>query len=137
MKYYVFTLWMALVTLTSFSCTSKEVEPFVLGKDQCSHCKMVIQDARYATELITEKGRVYKFDDLACMEAYAKENSSGIGQARFYVSDFATLDLFPLEKAFKITGGQVKSPMNGNVAAFKSKDEALKQAHKLQASLVK
>ncbi|MEJ8606223.1 nitrous oxide reductase accessory protein NosL [Riemerella anatipestifer] len=136
MKHYILTLLLAFITFTSFSCNNKNVEAIELGKDQCSHCKMTIQDSRYATELITEKGRIYKFDDLVCMEAYTRENSQKIGNAKLFVSDFLTSQLFPLEKAFKITGGQVKSPMNGNIATFKNKNEAIKEAHRLQASVI-
>ena len=35
-----------------------------------------------------------------------------------------------------ITGGAVKSPMNGNVAAFKDKNQAEKTAQQLGASII-
>ena len=118
------------------SCSEKEVEPIHFGKDQCELCKMGIEDAKFGTELITEKGRVYKFDDLSCMQSYATENAEQVGQAKLYVPDFLTNELFPLEKATLITGGAIKSPMNGNVAAFIDKTKAQEEAQKLGASFL-
>lgn len=51
-----------------FSCSPKGPEKINFGKDQCELCKMGIEDPKFATELITEKGRIYKFDDLNCMQ---------------------------------------------------------------------
>ena len=133
----------SLISILSFvaifflsSCSEKEVEPIHFGKDQCELCKMGIEDAKFGTELITEKGRVYKFDDLSCMQSYATENASVIGKARLFVPDFISKELFPLEKAILITGGVVKSPMNGNVAAFKDKNQAEKTAQQLGATII-
>ena len=97
---------------------------------------MGIEDPKFATELITEKGRIYKFDDLNCMQSYATENAEQVGQAKLFVPDFLTNELFPLEKATLITGGAIKSPMNGNVAAFIDKTKAQEEAQKLGASFL-
>jgi copper chaperone NosL len=52
----------SLISILSFvaifllsSCSEKEVEPIHFGKDQCELCKMGIEDAKFGTELITEK----------------------------------------------------------------------------------
>lgn len=133
----------SLISILSFvsflflsSCSEKEVEPIHFGKDQCELCKMGIEDAKFGTELITEKGRVYKFDDLSCMQSYATENATEIGKARLFVPDFISKELFPLESATLVSGGAVKSPMNGNVAAFKDKNQAEKTAQQLGASII-
>lgn len=130
----------SILSFTSFfflsSCSEKEVEPIHFGKDQCELCKMGIEDAKFGTELITEKGRIYKFDDLSCMQSYATENASIIGKARLFVPDFMSKELFPLEKAVLVTGGVVKSPMNGNMATFKDKNQAEKTALQLGASII-
>ena len=119
-----------------FSCSPKGPEKINFGKDQCELCKMGIEDPKFATELITEKGRIYKVDDLNCMQSYATENAEQVGQAKLYVPDFITNELFPLEKATLITGGAIKSPMNGNVATFKNKNEAEKTAQQLGATII-
>ena len=42
------------------------------------------------------------------MQSYATENAEQVGQAKLYVPDFITNELFPLEKATLITGGAIK-----------------------------
>jgi copper chaperone NosL len=48
------------------SCT---VEPVDLnyGVDQCYACRMTITDQRFGAELVTNKGKVFKFDAIECM----------------------------------------------------------------------
>ena len=119
-----------------FFFSEKEVQQIHFGNDECELCKMGIEDAKFGTELITEKGRVYKFDDLSCMQSYATENATEIGKAILFVPDFISKELKKKKKAILITGGAVKSPMNGNVAAFKDKNQAEKTAQQLGASII-
>lgn len=60
----------SLVVLVSFftSCSTVEPTPIKLNTDNCDYCKMTIADLRFASELITEKGKVYKYDDLSCLK---------------------------------------------------------------------
>lgn len=44
------------------------------GKDQCSACKMIISDSRFGAELVTKKGKIYKFDAIECMMPEVLEN---------------------------------------------------------------
>lgn len=136
MKQYILKAFWVPVLLLLFSCNTDKTEPINFGEDQCSHCRMTIEDPKYGTELITKKGRVYKFDDLSCMESYVKENAEPTKDAKLYVPDFKTTELFPLEQATKITGGEVQSPMDGNIATFKNKEEAVEESKKLDATIV-
>ena len=53
------------------ACSASGPEPIVVNKDVCFHCKMNISDVRFGAELITTKGRIYKFDDVVCMKGFA------------------------------------------------------------------
>ena len=44
------------------SCGKKEAEPIKLNSDGCEFCKMKISDGKFGAEIITAKGRIYKFD---------------------------------------------------------------------------
>ncbi len=104
------------------SC-SKGPEPIVVGRDVCEYCKMVIADKRFAAEVITKKGRVYKFDAIECMIAYYNENEQDIRSA--YVVDFNSPNTFlPAESAYYVRSEGIRSPMGMNLSAFKSKEEA-------------
>ena len=98
-------------------------KPIAFGKDQCSYCKMTISDARFATQLITKKGRVYNFDDVSCMIAFVKEGSVKKEEvAAFYAPDYNHKnELLPAESLYFLKSGDLKSPMGGNLAASPNK----------------
>jgi copper chaperone NosL len=61
-------LAISLLALVLFSsCSSSGPEKINLNKDDCHNCKMSISDKRFACEIVTEKGRAYKFDDITCL----------------------------------------------------------------------
>lgn len=115
------------------SCVPKTAEPIKLNSDTCEYCKMTIVDGKFGAEIITSKGRVYKFDDIFCMISYHKENSQTKVES-FYIHDFNQNNVLILaEKAFYVKGGTIKSPMHGNVLAVQTEAEAIALAVKFDA----
>lgn len=113
-----------IVTSFLFSCSSDKPIPIKINVDNCDFCKMGISEGKHGAEIITQKGRVYKFDDIACMANYCKEDPE-IEIKAYYVHDYTKEnELIPAEKAFFISGGTIKSPMHGNIAAFLNKNQA-------------
>ena len=69
-----------LITIIAFasvitSCSTAP-EPIAYGHDGCAYCEMTIMDQRYGTELVTDKGKVFKFDSIECMVRYLKEGAA-------------------------------------------------------------
>ena len=115
----------SILLLALFSCNSKEAVPIKINIDQCDFCKMKISDSQFAAEAVTDKGRIYKFDDIRCMISYTNENKLNI--FNFYVSSFTkTNTLINTKEAIFLTGDLFSSPMRGNIAAFNSRDDASK-----------
>ena len=111
---------LGILTILSVACGTNGPEPIKLNSDNCDFCKMTISNGKFGAELITQKGRIYKFDDLRCMVSYAK-SSTTVPYKAFYVSDYLKDNtLVNVEKCFYIKGGEIKSPMGGNLAAFTS-----------------
>jgi copper chaperone NosL len=127
---------MVLFALMLVACGPKKMEPIALNKDQCDFCKMSIADGKYGAELITEKGRIYKFDDLHCMIGFKNENSTNKVQNFFIHNYTRNNQLIPAETAFYIQGGELVSPMNGNIAAFATELEADQYAKKMKAQKI-
>lgn len=121
----------------TISCQSGGPQDIKLGSDQCDHCKMTITDAKYAAELVTDKGRVYKFDDLKCMQDYATSNTDKSANAKTYATDFSTGKFIETSTATIIQGGSIKSPMSGNYQVYSDKAAAEKAAAELGANLTK
>ncbi|MET0760555.1 MAG: nitrous oxide reductase accessory protein NosL [Flavobacterium sp.] len=125
-----------LLSLSFLSCAKTEAVPIKLNVDNCEFCKMSIADGKFGAEVITLKGRVYKFDDIMCMVNYGKENPDTKIKA-YYVHDYTqNNNLIPAETAFFLTGANIPSPMRGNIAAFLSEKEAEEFALKLNAKLI-
>lgn len=117
-------LSLLLVSTFLFSCSSDKPVAIKLNVDNCDFCMMGISDGRHGAEIITEKGRAYKFDDIACMANYCKDHKN-TKIKKYYVHDYTkNNELIPAESAFFVSGGTIKSPMNGNIAAFTNKSEA-------------
>lgn len=134
---FIQTLIFTFSLLTFFSCQENGPKDFALQKDQCDNCKMTITELQYATQLVTEKGRVYKFDDISCMTMYENSEPDKVAKSKKYVIDFPSKKFVELNKATLIKGGSIKSPMGGNTQAYENKETAVKAAKKLGASVIK
>lgn len=122
-----------MLLTTLYSCTSYEPKPIKLNVDSCDFCKMTISNSKFAAELITVKGRVYKFDDVSCMIKYAKANTN-VDYKVLYVNDYLIENKFiEVEKGFYLKGGTISAPMGGNLVVFSSNEEAAQYQSKLKA----
>ncbi len=123
-------------SLLIISCVSNEPKPIKLNVDSCEFCKMTISNGKFGAELLTKKGRYYKFDDLSCMMHYTKENTNVQVQS-FFVNDYAKDNtLIPAEQSFYLRGGSINSPMRGNFAAFASDKDQDNFQKQLDAKMV-
>lgn len=114
-----------LVFLTS--CSSNP-EPFKIGTDVCHLCKMGIADVRFGAELITDKGKVYKFDDIGCMIQFMKTGTveqKNISQT-VVVNYEKQNDFIDTEKAVLLKSELTRSPMGFDLAGFSNKESANK-----------
>lgn len=119
-----------LLVLALISC-SMEKQPIAYGEDSCDFCKMTIVDKIHGAELITDKGKVYKFDALECMLNFeADMDKEKVGQ--FYTNHFLNPgELIRAEEASFLITENIPSPMGEFITAFPSRKEAEKvQAEK-------
>ncbi len=124
---------LALLLMTLISCNSSEPKPIKLNSDTCDFCKMTISNGKYASELITKKGRLYKFDDVSCMIKYVKANTDLV-DAKLFVTNYSNENQFiPVEKGFYLLGGTISAPMGGKVVAFDTDKDATDLQTKLGA----
>ncbi|MDX2048397.1 MAG: nitrous oxide reductase accessory protein NosL [Chitinophagaceae bacterium] len=107
------------------SCSTKP-EPFQPGKDVCYFCKMGITDTRFGGEVITKKGKLYKFDDLHCMISFLKtggEAETDIAK-KLAVNWQKPNEFIDVTAATFVTSPELKSPMASNTAGFENKQSA-------------
>lgn len=119
-------------TLLFSACGAKGPEPIILNTDACDYCKMSISEGNFAAELVTSRGRVYKFDDVKCLFGYVAEQENMEGNA-YYVADYQKENqLIEADQAWYVKHESFHSPMGGNIAAFPSKEAATQKAQELQ-----
>lgn len=105
------------------SC-SVEKSPIVYGKDACHYCKMNIVDKQHAAEIVTQKGKPYKYDAIECMmRVIAEKEENSI--ALFLITDyFSPGELVDATKATYLISENLPSPMGANLTGFQSKPKA-------------
>lgn len=108
-----------------------EPRPIAYGTDACHSCKMTLAEKSFGGELVTRKGKVYVFDDLNCMLAfYHKEVEPG-DLAFTLVVDYEHPGAFlNAGETFFVKSEALRSPMAGNVAAFRTYDHAMNYKRK-------
>lgn len=101
--------------LTSIACTAKP-EPIVAGEDHCARCHMTISDRRFAAEVVTEKGRVLKYDSIGCLLHHHSEKPAA---DRVWVVDhFHPETMLAAKDARFLVGSDIAGPMGlGPIAA--------------------
>lgn len=107
------------------SACSVKPEPLVMGKDACHSCKMTLVDNKFGAEIVTKKGKIYKFDDLNCMLKFynaGHESKENISNCLVAVYTDPT-QLIDATNAFYVESELVKSPMAANIAAFSNMQE--------------
>lgn len=120
-----FSILFVLTLMLMFGCGS-DPEPINYGHDECDFCRMQITDDRYGSEIVTDKGKVFKFDEVGCMIDYALvENLVGNTDNKFYVTVFSIPETFTdATNAHYIKNDNFRSPMGLNVMAFDRETDA-------------
>jgi len=123
---------------TLSGCTAS-VEPINIGKDNCQFCKMTISDARFGVEVITKKGKIYKYDEGHCFWAAQKKGDLNKQEIKeIYFTDYSGKhELVKQEKSFFLKSEELRSPMGGNVAAFSNFDSLKKYSAILHGEEIK
>lgn len=122
-------LLFALVLLSIGACSPKP-KPIAYGSDGCHFCRMTIVDAQHASEMVTKKGKVYKFDAVECMVNYTREldpNDVALYLCNYYS---APKELIDATTATFLISEKIPSPMGEFLTAFKTEDSALAQQQK-------
>lgn len=114
-----------LVTLFFVACHTGP-QPLVPGKDECYFCKMPVADIKFGAEIITAKGKIYKFDDVGCMLHFLKEGLAAEEKVEkiLAVNYNNSQKLMDVHEAVFLKSSDIHSPMNSGIAAFESRSEA-------------
>lgn len=118
-----------VVCFTSCSVGPEKIE---IGKDACSFCKMSIVDNRFGGEILTKKGKVYKFDDTHCMLGFINANiidNDNIKET-YLVNFEEPHDLIAANRVILLKSETLHSPMGGNIAGFSDQNKVKEASRK-------
>ena len=109
------------------SCSVEPV-PIKYGNDICSFCRMIITNSRYGTEILTKKGKNYKFDSIECLVQFIDEGE--IHEENIHsllITDFVSPEKFTDAKSSSyLVSHNLPSPMGANLTGFQKKSDAEK-----------
>jgi copper chaperone NosL len=96
-------------------------EPIVVGRDSCDHCHMAVADARFAAELVTRHGRVYRFDSVECLATHYLREAEREDVHSIWVTDLNDpARLLRVEEASFVRSASLRTPMGAGLAAFEA-----------------
>jgi len=100
------------------SCNSGP-QPIDFGKDNCDFCKMTIVDKHFGAEVVTRKGKIFKFDDIHCLVSSLRSDVPAKKEVgSIYFVDYGGGPWIRAESCQLLRSDSLHSPMNGNIAAF-------------------
>lgn len=116
---------LSVIIIFFASACAPSPEPLAFGKDSCHACKMLLVDNRFGAELVTSKGKVFKFDDTSCMISFIRSGAVTPSDISYeLVVDYGNLSsLIDVNEATLLHSPNIKSPMGGNVAAFSKAED--------------
>ena len=112
-----------IIIFTLFSCTAEQ-SPINYGKDACNFCKMNIVDKQHAAEIVTKKGKAFKYDAIECMmrDIMVRDEDN---IALFLMTDYSSPGkLVDATKAIYLISENLPSPMGANLTGFEIKATA-------------
>ena len=114
-----------IVTIFAWLLTACEVAPQEInyGQDGCHFCKMTIVDNQHAAELVTAKGKAYKFDSIECLIHDLRQRKDEV--ALLLVCDYVKPgELIDARQATYLISQNIPSPMGAYLSAFDSRQAA-------------
>ena len=126
MKHLINILLISLL----FGC-SADPRAINYGEDVCHHCKMKLMDPKYGAEVVTQKGKIFIFDDVNCLMSFLESDEVNEQDLKhILITDYdQTESLSDATISFYLKSEAFKTPMASNIIAF-SDYETLKKYKK-------
>lgn len=115
--------------MIAFACTPSP-QPIHFGSDQCEHCRMLITEAEYASQLLNHQSKSYKFDSIECLAAFDLTSEERSNIHSMWVPDFINRDIWiDAELAIYLHSETLRSPMGLFISSYQNKEDALQMQH--------
>lgn len=121
------------LVLISLLFTACNVSPQSInyGEDACHFCNMTIVDRQHASQVVTSKGKAFKYDAIECMVHSLQDEFKDTEIALYLVADFNQPgELIDASKATYLVSEKLQSPMGANLSAFQNVEAGQKAQEK-------
>jgi len=113
------TWWLLSLIAILMACEVKPQE-IDYGHDACHFCQMTIVDTQHAAELVTTKGKSFKYDAIECM-LNDLQHWDEAPVKLYLVADYGQPKLLiDATKAHYLISESIPSPMGAFLSAFES-----------------
>ncbi len=132
MKRFIF------LSITALLFVSCEISPQKIeyGSDACNYCDMTIVDRQHAAQMVSTKGKAFKYDAIECMVHSLQEDMADTEMAMYLVADFDQPgELMDATSSAYLVSEQIQSPMGANLSAFANKEAAEKTKEKFSGEV--
>ena len=128
----------AVFLMMGLASCSTGPQPIKLGSDACAFCKMTISDKNFGAEIVTKKGKAYKFDDTHCLIAFMNENTVEPKdiKATYLVNFVEPHNFIETSEVLLLKSEDLHSPMGGNIASFDDKNKLDEVADKVKGEII-
>ncbi|MCG2431874.1 nitrous oxide reductase accessory protein NosL [Aequorivita xiaoshiensis] len=115
-----------LISLVFAACNIQP-KPINYGSDACYYCDMTIVDRQHAAQMVTAKGKAYKYDAIECMVHSLQDEFKDTEMAYKIVANLNNpSELIDASNASYLVSENLQSPMGANLSAFTNIEEAQK-----------
>lgn len=119
--------WIVLLILGVYlSSCSTNPQPIDYGSDACHFCQMTIVDKIHGAELVSDKGKIFKFDAAECLIRHKNKVESIEGYQLLTNYFESPMELFPMKDGTFLISENLPSPMGAFLTVFKTKEAAIR-----------
>jgi copper chaperone NosL len=113
---------LAALTVAALGCGGDGPPTVRYGQEECAHCRMIVNDDRFAAAIVTTAGDAHKFDEISCVTDYLAANSPAVKGV--WVRGYRSGQWHDARQAHYAHGPKLQTPMGSGLAAVATKEEA-------------
>jgi copper chaperone NosL len=111
-----------LACVPAIGCSGDGPPTVRYGQEECAHCRMIVNDDRFAAAVVTPAGEARKFDEICCLIDFLAENPDA--GRRAWVRGYRSGQWHDARAAYFAHGPKLQTPMGSGLAAAATKAEA-------------
>ena len=109
-----------LGALAALACSAPGPRDIATGVEDCARCHMTVMDPRFAGQAVTRTGKVFVFDDLACLAGFLAGGEVPEADLHsLWAADWLGGGWLDVRQAAFLASPGLRSPMAGNIVAVR------------------